>query len=39
LDAAPAAAAEIEVERLRRYLEVSQATLEATEREMQVVRD
>jgi hypothetical protein len=30
-DAAPAAAAETEVERLRRYLEVSQAALEAAE--------
>jgi hypothetical protein len=39
LDAASAAAAETEVERLRRYLEVSQATLEVIEREMQVVRD
>jgi hypothetical protein len=39
LDAAPAVTVETEVERLRRYLEVSQATLEATEREMQVVRD
>jgi hypothetical protein len=34
LDAAPAAATEIEVEWLRRYLEVSQATLEAAEQEM-----
>jgi hypothetical protein len=37
LDAAPATAAEMEVERLRRYLEVSQAALEAAEREVQVV--
>jgi hypothetical protein len=39
LDAVSAMVAEIEVEQLRRYLEVSQATLKATEREMQVVRD
>jgi hypothetical protein len=38
-DAAPAAAVETEVDRLRRYLEVSQATLEVVEREMQAVRD
>jgi hypothetical protein len=34
LDAASAAVAETEVERLRRYLEVSQAVLKAVEREM-----
>jgi hypothetical protein len=39
LDAVLAAVAEIEVEQLRRYLEVSQATLKAAEREMQVIRD
>jgi hypothetical protein len=39
LDAAPAAAVETEVERLRRYLGVSQAALEAAEWEMQVVWD
>jgi hypothetical protein len=33
LDAAPAAAAETELERLRRYLEVSQAALEVAERD------
>jgi hypothetical protein len=37
VDAAPAVVAETEVERLRRYLEVSQVTLEAAELEMQVV--
>jgi hypothetical protein len=36
LDAAPAA---VEVGRLRRYLEVSQAALEVAKREMQAVRD
>jgi hypothetical protein len=35
-DAAPAA---VEVGRLRRYLEVSQATLKVAKREMQAVRD
>jgi hypothetical protein len=30
---------ETELERLKRYLEVSQAALEAVEREMQAVRD
>jgi hypothetical protein len=39
LDVASVAAAETEVERLRRYLEVSQAVLKAMEREMQVVQD
>jgi hypothetical protein len=34
-----AAAVETELERLKRYLEVSQAALEAVEREMQTVRD
>ena len=34
LDAAPVAATETELERLRGYLEVSQAMLEAVEREM-----
>jgi hypothetical protein len=38
-DAAPAMVVEVEVERLRRYLEVSQATLEAVKQEMQVIRD
>jgi hypothetical protein len=37
-DAAPTVAVESELERLRRYLEVSQAALKATEQEMQVVR-
>jgi hypothetical protein len=37
VDAVPAVAAETEVERLRRYLEVSQFVLEAAEPEMQVV--
>jgi hypothetical protein len=39
LDVASAVALEIELERLRRYLEVSQATLKVVEQEMQVVRD
>jgi hypothetical protein len=39
LDDALAAAAETEVEGLRRFLEVSQTALEVAEREMQVVRD
>jgi hypothetical protein len=39
LDATPAAAAETEVEWLRRYLGVSQAALEAAEWEMQVIWD
>jgi hypothetical protein len=34
VDAMPATAVETEVERFRRYLEVSQATLEAAEQEM-----
>jgi hypothetical protein len=37
-DAASVAAVETELERLRRYLEVSQAPLEAAELEMQVVQ-
>jgi hypothetical protein len=37
LDVASTAAVETEVERLWRFLEVSQTTLEAAEREMQVV--
>jgi hypothetical protein len=39
LDGAPAAGLETEVEQLRRYLEVSQATLEVAEWEMQVIQD
>jgi hypothetical protein len=39
LGAAPAAVAKIEVERLRRYLEVSRTALEVAEWEMLVVWD
>jgi hypothetical protein len=38
LDATPATAVETELERLRRYLDVSQAALEAAEREMQAIQ-
>jgi hypothetical protein len=38
-DVVPATVVNTEVERLRRYLEVSQAMLEVTKREMQVIRD
>jgi hypothetical protein len=39
LDAAPVTVAETEVERLQRFLEVSQTMLEAVKWEMQVTRD
>jgi hypothetical protein len=39
LDAAPVAVAETEVERLQRFLEVSQTMLEAVKWEMQVTQD
>jgi hypothetical protein len=38
-DAAPIATMETEVDRLKWYLEVSQATLEVVEQEMQAVLD
>jgi hypothetical protein len=38
-DAVPVATMETEVDRLKRYLEVSQATLEVVEQEMQTVLD